>query len=176
MLNRIKFFVRRGRKQKIGAIIFVLLCIVITGSVVALTLHHQEHTQTGANKKNVHVSIRAALPKKPVATQPSRNASANNPLANRKFYIDNSRSIARLARQYRLEGKIENAVLIDKIASQPGSTWLTGPSANDLTATRDINEVKKDVRGGRHSRQRPCIRTLRHTAPGCLCPLLPGRI
>ncbi len=132
-----------GRRQKIGVIIFVLLCIVITGSVVALTPHHQEHTQTGANKKNVHVSIRAALPKKPVATQPSRNASANNPLANRKFYIDNSRSIARLARQYRLEGKIENVVLIDKIAAQPGSTWLTGPSTNDPTATRDINEVKR---------------------------------
>ncbi len=66
-----------------------------------------------------------------------------NPLSGRSFYIDNSRSVTKTAEEYRAQGEKGNAALLGKIASQPGTVWLTGPSADDPTAAGDITTVTR---------------------------------
>jgi endoglucanase len=71
-------------------------------------------------------------------TQPLKGA-----LAGRHFYNDETRAVVQLARQYKSQGKTAEAKLLNVIASQPGTTWLTGPSANDPTAEHDIAAVAR---------------------------------
>jgi endoglucanase len=70
-------------------------------------------------------------------------AKPANPLSGQKFYIDNSRQVTKLASEYRQNGKQAEALLLERIASQPGTTWLVGPSEGDPKAIRDIETVKR---------------------------------
>lgn len=74
---------------------------------------------------------------------PKSGQATANPLAGRKFYTDNSRPVTKLASEYRQSGRQTDAMLLDRIASQPGTTWLTGPSEGDPKAEKDIEAVKR---------------------------------
>jgi endoglucanase len=79
-------------------------------------------------------------------SQPVQNAGVSktdNPLSNKQLYVDMNRTVNKTAAQYRKDGKPAEAGLLDKIATQPGTTWLTGPSSGDPTANRDIAEVAR---------------------------------
>ncbi|HEX8763299.1 MAG TPA: hypothetical protein VF733_06120, partial [Candidatus Saccharimonadales bacterium] len=65
------------------------------------------------------------------------------PLTGRSFYLDNNRAVSRQAADYRKQGKSAEAALLNRIASQPGTTWLTGPSPGDPAANRDIETVRR---------------------------------
>lgn len=67
--------------------------------------------------------------------------SRNNPLDNKVFYVDQTRSVVKAAADSRSRDNLQEAGLLDKIASQPGVIWLVGPSKEDPTAKRDINLV-----------------------------------
>lgn len=91
----------------------------------------------------------ASRSENPVATMPTavesptKTADPKNPLSNRKFYRDDSRQVTKLVAQYQGEGKVAEAELLSRIASQPGTTWLTGPSDGDPSANRDIKTVER---------------------------------
>lgn len=73
-----------------------------------------------------------------VEVQPHRN-----PLAGIQLYSDPDRAIVQLASQLQNEGDTENAKLVTDISSQPSTIWLTGPSADDPTAQRDMDTVAR---------------------------------
>jgi endoglucanase len=55
-----------------------------------------------------------------------------NPLRGRVFYRDNTREVSNLAKRH---------PELQKISSQPGTTWLIGPNQSDPTANADIDKV-----------------------------------
>jgi endoglucanase len=57
-----------------------------------------------------------------------------NPLKGRALYRDDAREVSRLA---------ATQPELQAIAKQPGTTWLTGPSASDPVASKDIETVKR---------------------------------
>lgn len=67
----------------------------------------------------------------------------SNPLSGRKFYVDNTRAITKLAAEYRKNDNTADAQALNRVAEQPGAIWLTGPSPGDPTANRDIQTVKR---------------------------------
>ena len=62
-------------------------------------------------------------------------------LAGRTFYRDDTRYVTKLTVTYRENGDEHTAMLLKRIATQPGTTWLIGPNDSDPTAERDIREV-----------------------------------
>ncbi|HYH74982.1 MAG TPA: hypothetical protein VD735_03395, partial [Candidatus Saccharimonadales bacterium] len=66
--------------------------------------------------------------------QDPKSTDSSNPLHNRTLYKDGSRQVAMAARQY---------PELQAIASQPGATWLIGPSVSDQQADRDIAAVRR---------------------------------
>lgn len=80
----------------------------------------------------------------PIAVEnATQTADPKNPLSNKKFYRDDTRQVAKLAATYQKEGKVAEAELLNRIASQPGTTWLTGPFDGDPAANRDIKTVER---------------------------------
>jgi|GEM_PF-1954903 len=75
--------------------------------------------------------------------RPDTISKPSEPLSGKRFYVDKARTVNKLAAEYAKTGKTAEAQLLDRIASQPGTTWLTGPSPNDLAAARDIKEVQR---------------------------------
>lgn len=65
----------------------------------------------------------------------------SGPLAGYNFYIDKSREVNKQADAYRSSGDTTNAMLLEKIASQPTAIWLTGPTATDPLASNDLELV-----------------------------------
>lgn len=57
-----------------------------------------------------------------------------NPLRGRTFYRDDSRQVAKLAKQH---------PELQVISSQPGTTWLVGPHQSDPTAQGDVDKVTR---------------------------------
>lgn len=60
-----------------------------------------------------------------------------NPLAGRQFYVDPQRDAVRAAYEYRRQGRADDANLLDRIAQQPGATWLAG-NASDASEMRRV--------------------------------------
>lgn len=75
--------------------------------------------------------------------QPDTVPKPEDPFFGKQFYVDKTRTVNTLVAEYTKAGKIVEAHLLDRIASQPGTTWLTGPSADDRIATRDIRKVEQ---------------------------------
>lgn len=73
----------------------------------------------------------------------SRELGRQNPLEGKKFYVDTSRQVVQLASQYAEQGNQDDAALLRKIANQPGTTWLVGPSESDPRADSDIQRVAR---------------------------------
>lgn len=61
-----------------------------------------------------------------------------NPMANKQFYVDPQRDAVRAAYDARQSGKMSDGDLLDRIAQQPGATWLTGAS-NDPSEMRRVS-------------------------------------
>jgi endoglucanase len=124
---------------------------------------------TSSNNKNHHQNLRrvslVALLLAAVALasfvlyrkqtpSPSTTPSANNhqsaepsdpshPLLGRKLYVDTSRNVNKSAAQYKKKGDATNAALLESVANQPSATWLTGPTAGDPRANRDLTTVTR---------------------------------
>jgi endoglucanase len=94
-------------------------------------------TRSASESPSVAQSAVVGAPSNPPATVSS------NPLAGRAFYIDGSRSIAKLRAQLLVKNDLGNADLAGRIADQPGTTWLIGPSSNDPLGSHDIAEVTR---------------------------------
>lgn len=75
--------------------------------------------------------------------QPGAAVRSDNPLSNKKFYIDGSRTVAKQAVAYEQSGNPADAALLRRIADRPGTTWLTGSSPSDPTAENDIKTVQR---------------------------------
>jgi len=78
--------------------------------------------------------------------QEGYTADRRNPLSNRTFYRDTTRAANVYADRYRADGNLADAALMNKIASQPGATWLVGPSPDDPSGARDIAAVERTSR------------------------------
>lgn len=66
-----------------------------------------------------------------------------NPLAGKRFYVDNERPVTKAALAAGRTGKAGDAALLRRISDQPGSTWLTGPSSSDPAAQKDIASTSR---------------------------------
>jgi len=69
--------------------------------------------------------------------------SSDNPLFNRRLYVDPERDVVKLAANYRQQGKKTEAELAERIAKQPEAVWLVGPTTGDPTASKDIAEITR---------------------------------
>jgi len=58
----------------------------------------------------------------------ARRTASTNPLAGQLFYVDPHSQAAEQARQWRSEGRTEEAAAIERISSQPVPAWLTSSS------------------------------------------------
>lgn len=67
----------------------------------------------------------------------------SNPLYGKQLYIDQQNEIVALVNNKKNEGNLLDAELLNKIASQPQTLWLTGPTLQDPTATKDINLITR---------------------------------
>lgn len=68
---------------------------------------------------------------------------STSPLLGKALYRDDQRSITKLAAEFTKQGKADDAALLSRITSQPGSTWLTGPSESDPTAANDVSDAAR---------------------------------
>lgn len=75
--------------------------------------------------------------------QAGASAKSDNPMSNKKFYVDPTRPAAKQADSYAESGKVADAALLRRIADHPGTTWLTGRSDADPTAEGDIKAVER---------------------------------
>lgn len=124
-------------KRRLGMVALVAgvtAIVLLTGGIAVFTL---------AKKGSAPPAKEGSVPAAIQVEREGFMADNANPLSNKKFYRDTTREVNKLADQYRKEGKAADAALLDKIASQPGTTWLTGPTTGDLAAARDIAAVMR---------------------------------
>lgn len=68
---------------------------------------------------------------------PEAQSEDVNPIAGMQFYTDPQRDVVRAAYDARQRGKATDGDLLDRIAQQPGATWLTG-AVNDASEIRRV--------------------------------------
>lgn len=134
-MTKVQGVVRRLRHRKFRPIgkalvaALLILTVLVVGMGVRAVFFDQAEPNTAAVQ--------------PVVEQRKKPDIATNPLTNRNFYVDTSRSVNNLVAEYQQNGNVADAQLLNRIASQPGTTWLTGPSADDPTGNRDIESVTR---------------------------------
>jgi endoglucanase len=93
--------------------------------------------------KNILLTEDTNLISKSNSVESGQNNSGRNPLKDKKLFVDSDTEISNLVNDKKLQGKIEEAKLLNMIASQPQAIWLTGPTAQDTTASRDTSLITR---------------------------------
>lgn len=126
-----------SKKSKALRLAFAVIGVAVIAGVFLLANLFNSSDGSGNDTSN-----KAAQPANRIEAGGAKHLSSN-PLAGKKFYVDQQRQAVALAKQYRSEGKPDEAALIERIASQPGTVWLFGPTPGDPTAARDSAEVAR---------------------------------
>lgn len=116
------------------------IVIAVTAAVVAGAIGgYFAVTNRGDSDKTSQSSDALTLP----GTQTAATADSDNPLAAIRFYVNSQSSVARYAQTLPPDSANEEYELISKIAEQPGTIWLVGPSSSDASGSRDAAEVAR---------------------------------
>lgn len=129
---------KRSKLSSIGEYIrkrlLLFVCVIIFIIIMGMTVTLRPSKEITPVKPTAVVQQSAPI----VVTEVPKRV---NPLKNKKFYVDSLRPINTLSEKYRAENNITNAVLAEKIANQPGTTWLVGPTESDTVAHKDVELV-----------------------------------
>jgi endoglucanase len=125
--------VRRYTKRSVTAIIAMIM--LFAGCLLVIKERTGSDTTGGSDIQSTAVTVSGV--------QPDTIPKPEDPLLGKQFYVDKERTVNALAMEYTKTGKTAEAQLLNRIASQPGTTWLTGPSADDQTAARDVKTIER---------------------------------
>lgn len=126
---------RSGRRYTKRSVIAMLVMVLLACGCLAVVKARTSSNASNGGAQNTAVTVSGV--------QPDAIPKPEDPLSGKQFYVDKARTVNTLADEYSKTGKAAEAQLLSRIASQPGTTWLTGPSADDETATRDIKKVER---------------------------------
>lgn len=140
---------------------YVVLSIALGGALVASGFVAFKLLVDDGNQP----PVQPVVGKQVDANTSNKAHKPGNPLSSKAFYVDGSRTVSKLTAEYRQKGDTGKAELMNRIASQPGTTWLIGPSASDKTAARDMKEVERTSKEA----------TQQGTVPVYMLYALPGR-
>jgi endoglucanase len=121
-------------QPKIIISLVVVGVVLLAGMLIALRFSDSGKTLPTKGQKELVKNIEESA------------AHSKNPLSNHVFYNDTSRKIHAVAVEYAKQGKPAEEQLLRRIADQPGTTWLTGPSTDDPAGDRDIAAVVRTSR------------------------------